>query len=271
MINTEIEITIVTFFFTERNMDIYTSHLIQLTIDSAFNVKLKPIYDYDILLLMIIIICLLTIYYKENFYKFYDKYTDANFFYFNQMGDDFFYKKNIYSITTIIPIVIISLVLSLSVTYIVKDVYLSSYFGQYGISEFFTWVILSFLICLYTYTRLWTFLILGKIFRLTKKIINIISFDFLRVTIFLSFFNIVIFFISYIIFDFEFSQKLFEINLYLIVIYRCIYFFFRIKKIQYVNDFRLIIYILIAELFMSFMTLIFGYDQLRSFYFRLIE
>ena len=220
---------------------------------------------------MIIIICLLTIYYKENFFKFYAKYTDAKFFYFNQLGDDFFYRKNIYSITTVIPIVIVSLVLSLSATYIVKDVYLSKYFGDYGFSELFTWLTLAFLLMIYTYIRLWIFLILGKIFKLTKRIIDIISFDFLRITIFFSFVNIIIFFLAYILVDFEFSQWLFEINRYLIVIYRSIYFYLRIKKIKYVNDFRLIIYILIAELFISFMTLIFGYDQLRSFYFKIIE
>ncbi len=220
---------------------------------------------------MIIIICLLTIYYKQNFFKFYAKYTDAKFFYFNQLGDDFFYRKSIYTITTVIPIVIISLVLSLSATYIEKDVYLSKYFGDYGISEFFTWLTLAFLLMIYTYIRLWIFLILGKIFKLKEKIIDIISFDFLRITIFFSFVNIIIFFLAYILVDFEFSQWLFEINRYLIVIYKSIYFYLRIRKTHYVNDFRLIIYILISELFISFMTLILGYDQLKSFYFLLIE
>lgn len=214
---------------------------------------------------MIIIICLLTIYYKQNFSKFYAKYVDAKFFYFNQLGDDFFYRKSIYNITTLIPILIISLVLSLSASYIVKDIYLSNYFTEHGISELFVWLILAFILMIYTYMRLWIFLILGKVFKLTNKIINIISFDFLRITIFLLLVNIIIFFIAYALVDFEFSQLLFEINRYLIVLYRSIYFYLRIRKLQYLNNFTLIAYIFISELFVSLVVLISGYDQLKFF------
>ena len=100
-----------TFLFTERYMNIYASHLNIFSDDNILNIKDKVIYNYDILLIMIFIICLLIIYYKTNFNKYYKKYVDGKFFYFSQLGDDFFYKKNIFSYATIIPILIIILVL----------------------------------------------------------------------------------------------------------------------------------------------------------------
>ena len=114
---------------------------------------------------MIFIICLLIIYYKTNFNKYYKKYVDGKFFYFSQLGDDFFYKKSIFSYATIIPILIISLILSLSSSYIVKDIYLNSYFGDYSFSEISTWLIISLILFIYTYFRLFAFILVGKVFK----------------------------------------------------------------------------------------------------------
>ena len=214
---------------------------------------------------MLIIICLLIIYYKENFYKFYKKYIDGNFFYFTQLGDDFFYRKSIYNITTVIPILFISLILSLVSTYILKDIYMAIDFEKYTILEFGIWLITSLIFFVYTYIRLYIFLIIGKLFRFTKNIINVFVFDFLRVTIFLLIINIFIFFIFYSTIDFQFAKYVFEINRYLIVIYRFIYFFLRVKKIQHINNFKLIIYLIITDLSISLITLIFDYDDLKNF------
>ena len=62
-----------------------------------------------------------------------------------------------------------------------------------------------------------------------------------------------------------FAKSVFEINRYLIVIYRSIYFFLRVKKIQHINNFKLIIYLIITDLSISLITLIFDYDDLKNF------
>jgi len=214
---------------------------------------------------MVIIICLLIIYYKENFNKYYKKYIDGKFFYLSQLGDDFFYKKSIFSYATIIPIIIISLILSLASSYIVKDIYLNSYFGSYSFSEISTWLIISTLLIIYTYCRLFGFILIGKFFKFENKILMVVIYDFLRITIFLSLVNVFLFFLFYYITDFESAKKLFEINRFIIVIYRFFYFLIRIRKIKHINLFKLTIYLSITELFFSLLTLLEGYDQLRLF------
>ncbi len=214
---------------------------------------------------MIFIICLLIIYYKTNFNKYYKKYVDGKFFYFSQLGDDFLYKKSILSYATIIPILIISLILSLASSYIVKDIYLNSYFGDYSFSEISTWLIISLILFIYTYFRLFAFILVGRVFKFEVKILNVIVYDFLRITIFLSLINVFLFFLFYSFTDFEFSKTVFETNRFIIVIFRFFYFFFRIKKIKHINLFKLTFYLTITELFLSLITLLLGYDQLRDF------
>jgi len=214
---------------------------------------------------MIVIICLIIIYYKQNFNKYYKKYIDGKFFYLSQLGDDFFYKKNIFSYATIIPIIIISLILSLASSYIVKDIYLNSYFGGYSFSEISTWLIISLILFIYTYFRLFAFILVGRVFNFQLKILKVIVYDFLRITIFLSLINVFLFFIFYFLTDFEFSKKVFETNRFIIVIYRFFYFLFRIRKIKHLNLFKLTFYLIITELFLSLITLIIGYNQLRYF------
>ncbi len=214
---------------------------------------------------MIFIICLLIIYYKTNFNKYYKKYVDGKFFYFSQLGDDFFYKKSILSYATIIPILIISLILSLASSYIVKDIYLNSYFGDYSFSEISTWLIISLILFIYTYLRLFAFILVGRVFKFEVKILNVIVYDFLRITIFLSSINVFLFFLFYSFTDFEFSKTVFETNRFIIVIFRFFYFFLRIKKIKHINLFKLTFYLTITELFLSLITLLLGYDQLRDF------
>ena len=214
---------------------------------------------------MIFIICLLIIYYKINFHKYYKKYVDGKFFYFSQLGDDFFYKKSIFSYATIIPILIISLILSLASKYILKDIYLNSYFGEYNFSEISIWLIISLILFIYTYFRLFVFILVGRVFKFEVKILNVIVYDFLRITIFLSLINVFLFFLFYSFTDFEFSKKVFETNRFLIVIYRFFYYLLRIRKIKHINFFKLIFYLIITELFLSLITLLLGYDQLRDF------
>ena len=233
--------------------------------DNIVNIKDKVIYDYDILFIMILIICLLVIYYKENYNKYYNKYINGKFFYFYQLGDDFFYKKSIYSYSTIIPILIISLILSLASSYIVKDIYLNSYFGEYSFSEISTWLIITLILFIYTYFRLFAFILVGSLFKFEVKTLNVIVYDFLRITIFLSLINVFLFFLFYSFTDFEFSKTVFETNRFIIVIFRFFYFFLRIRKIKHINLFKLTFYLIITELFLSLITLLLGYDQLRNF------
>ena len=124
-------------------------------------------------------------------------------------------------------------------------------FEKNTILEFVIWLITSLIFFVYTYIRLYIFLIIGNVFFFTKNIIKVFVFDFLRVTIFLLVINIFIFFIFYSIIDFQIAKSVFEINRYLIVIYRSIYFFLRVKKIQHINNFKLIIYLIITDLSIS--------------------
>ena len=214
---------------------------------------------------MILIICLLIIYYKENFNKYYRKYIDGKFFYVSQLGDDFFYKKSIFSYSTIIPILVISLILSLASSYIVEDIYLNGYFGGYGFSEISAWLIIAIILFIYTYIRLLAFIFIGRLFGFENKILKIIVFDFLRITIFLLLVNVFVFFLFYFVTDFEFSKKIFETNRYIIIFYRFLYFLVRIRKIKHINLFKIIFYLSITELFFSLITLLLGYDGLRFF------
>ena len=233
--------------------------------DNIVNIKDKVTYNYDILLIMVVIICLLIIYYKENFNKYYRKYIDGKFFYVSQLGDDFFYKKSIYSYSTIIPIIIISLILSLASGYIVEDIYLNSYFGDYSFSEISSWLIVAIILFIYTYIRLWGFIFIGKLFGLENKILKVIVYDFLRITIFLLLVNVFVFSIFYFFYDFEFSKKIFETNRYIIIFYRFLYFLVRVRKIKHVSLIKIILYLSITELFFSLITLLLGYDSLRFF------
>ena len=60
------------------------------------------------------------------------------------------------------------------------------------------------------------------------------------------------------------SFYLFPIR-FLIVIYRFFYYLLRIRKIKHINFFKLTFYLIITELFLSLITLLLGYDQLRDF------
>ena len=194
-------------------------------------------------------------YYKLRYPRFYKKYTEGKFLFFSTLGDEFFYSKQIYSYSIILPILFLSLVLSLVFISTVNNIYLDNYLGIYLFSEFINWLMITVVLFFYFYLRISLFFVLGILLRLPYKLIKVLAHDFLKITIYCSVLNLAISYLILLIIDFESVKLIFEIISIIMIVYRVYYLYRKAKQLSTINNIKLIIYLLFVDFLISIFTI----------------
>tara|TARA_B100001142_G_scaffold95705_1_gene97584 strand:+ start:684 stop:1487 length:804 start_codon:yes stop_codon:yes gene_type:complete len=219
------KVTIMTSHFTEWNMYIDSCHLIF----SFVQIQKKSIYDYNSILLSVFLISLVLTYYKINYPLFFKRYFNIKNILFLGSKEDFFYRSQLSSMSNILPLIIYALVISFFSVYVFED---SNFIVLDSIGElnlFQKWIFFSLPLGLFIFFRILLIFIVTYLFNFSKKIKKIFILNFIRLTILLSFINILFSYILYELLSFEIAynfftaMKLFVIFIRPLILYNYMY------------------------------------------------
>ena len=222
-------------------MNVYSGHIFFLLS------KLKSNYDYNSILISVFIISVFLCYYKINAPFFFKKYFNLKHIIYLGNKEDFFYRSSISSFSNIFPLVIYSLILSFFSVFIITDSQnlLIKSIGSWSILE--QWIALSFFLLIFFYFRIFLILATFLLFDLTNKYKKIYLLNFIRVTINISFINMVITFLVYEIFSFDAGLSVFIFLKMLLLILRPIILFNFSNKIISERSSKIILLILLTD------------------------
>ncbi len=260
------EVTINTSFFTEWYMNVYPGHLIFLVS------QLKSNYDYNSILISVFIISLFLCYYKVNSPFFFKKYFNLRHIIYLGNKEDFFYRSSLYSFQNIFPLVIYSLIISFFSIFIITDsqnIIIKS-INNWSILE--QWVTLSFLLLIFFCFRLFLILAIFLLFDFTNKYKQIYLINFIRVTINISFINMLISYLAYVVFSFDMGFSVFIFMKMLLVISRPVILYNFSIKIISEKPSKIILLIFLADvipslLFFDPLFILNLFDDLLNFFY----
>ena len=209
--------------------------------------QLKTSYDYNSILVSIVIISFLLIYYKNRSPFFFKKYFNPNYIIYMGNQEDFFYRNSLLSFQNIFPIFLYSVVMSFFFSFIITDskniifrVFDNIYFLR-------LWFFLSIFIFLFYYTRIliiYLFLLFNKF---SNKFNKIYVINFIRLTLNISLIAILINLLSYLLLSFDLAFSIFIISKTILIILRPLMLYIFSIKVLSGKKVKVIFLILLSD------------------------
>ena len=207
----------------------------------------KSIYDYNSILLSVFIISLILTYYKLNYPLFFKKYFNFKNILFLGSKEDFFYRSQLSSLSNILPVLIYVLVISFFSVYVFEDSNFISLDSIGNLNLFQKWVFFSLPLLLFIFFRIFIIFIVTYLFNFSKKIKKIFLLNFLRLTVLLSFINILFSYVLYELLSFDIAYNFFTVMKLFVIFIRPAILFNYMFKTSLENRSRLFLLVLISD------------------------
>jgi hypothetical protein len=241
----EMKVTIITSLFTEWDMNIYSCHLFIWLLQ----ILEKSVYDFDTILVSVLIITFVFTYYKTNYPFFFKKYFHLKYILYSSYEEDYFYRSSLLSSAHIIPIIIYSLIISFFYVYIFAKDAISTFLIEFEFSLFVVWIISFFIYLFYIPLRILIIKLFFLFINEAEKFKIIFLINFIRITIFFSLINIFFSYLFYALFSFDIAYSFFIFLGLFIILVRPILLFYNTKKFYTSGNTKFIGFILFADLF----------------------
>ena len=238
------KVTIITSLFTEWDMNIYSCHLFIYLLQ----ILEKSVYDFDTILVSVLVITFVFTYYKTNYPFFFKKYFHLKYILYSSYKEDYFYRSSLLSSAHIIPIIIYSLIISFFYVYFFAKDEISTFLIEFEFSLFVVWIISFFIYLFYIPLRILIIKLIFLFINEAEKFKIIFLINFIRITILFSLINIFFSYLFYTLFSFDIAYSFFIFLGLFIILVRPVLLFYNTKKFYTSGSTKLIVCILFADL-----------------------
>jgi len=208
----------------------------------------KSVYDFDTILISVLIITFVFTYYKTNYPFFFKKYFHLKYILYSSYEEDYLYRFSIFSFVHIIPIIIYSLIISFFYVYVFSKDEISTFLIEFKFSLLLGWIISFFIYLFYILLRILIIKLFFLFINETKKFKIIFLINFIRITIFFSLINIFFSYLFYMLFSFDIAYLFFIFLGLFIILLRPLLLFYNTKKFYTSGRTKFIFFILFSDL-----------------------
>ena len=261
------KIAIITCFLTEGYMNINASHILSL----IFQIQQKTNFDYNSILISVLLISTIITYYKLNYPFFFKRYFNPKHIIYLGNQEDYFFRSNLFSNANIFPLLIYSLVISFFSIYVFEDSDTELLKSIIELNLLQKWIVITLLFLFFVILRIIFIFLIFYFIDFSKKFKKIFILNFIRITINISFISITLSYILYEVLSFDIAYKFLILTKVIIVILRPLILYNFSQKLIQDKTTQIILLILFADLLPSIIVfdpimLISFFDQILAYF-----